>query len=77
MDEIRSYYGDVEISQRPVGFCLTCWLYAGCWIRLGHLKDRDEAAFTLANACQMLLDIELSDTQLRKKLFEKISGNVW
>lgn len=44
-------------------------------IRLRTLKDLDEAASTLANACQMLLDIELSDTELREKLFEKISRN--
>jgi hypothetical protein len=40
--------------------------------RLRTLKDLDQAAATLASACQMLLDTGLPDAELRTKLFEKI-----
>ena len=40
--------------------------------RLRTLKDLDRAAATLARACQMLLDFEVSDATLRATLFEKI-----
>lgn len=40
--------------------------------RLRTLKDLDQAAATLASACQMVLDGNLPDTELRTKLFEKI-----
>lgn len=36
------------------------------------MKDLDQAAITLAKACQMVLDDTLSDSELRAKLFEKI-----
>jgi len=41
--------------------------------RLRTLKDLDQAAATLARACQMVLDPELPDVELRTRLFEKIS----
>jgi len=41
--------------------------------RLRSLKDLDEAAATLASACQMLLDDTVPDAELRKLLFEWIS----
>lgn len=40
--------------------------------RLRSLKDLDQAAATLASACQMLLDTQLPDVDLRTRLFEKI-----
>lgn len=40
--------------------------------RLRTLKDLDQAAATLAIACQMLLDTSLPDADLRVRLFEKI-----
>ena len=40
--------------------------------RLRTLKDLDQAAATLASACQMLLDASLPDDELRTRLFEKI-----
>ena len=40
--------------------------------RLRTLKDLDQAAATLARACQMLLDPDVSDTTLRATLFELI-----
>ena len=40
--------------------------------RLRSLRDLDQAAATLAGACQMLLDIGLPDAELRTRLFEKI-----
>lgn len=40
--------------------------------RLRTLKDLDQAAATLANACQMLLDQCLPDAALRARVFEKI-----
>ncbi len=40
--------------------------------RLRTLKDLDQAAATLASACQMLLDSNLPDADLRTLLFEKI-----
>jgi TnpA family transposase len=40
--------------------------------RLRTLKDLDLAAATLASACQMLLDGNLPDSELRFRLFEKI-----
>jgi TnpA family transposase len=36
------------------------------------MKDLDQAALTLANACQMVLDDNLPDAELRSQLFEKI-----
>ena len=36
------------------------------------LKDLDQAAVTLASACQMLLDTSLPGGELRTRLFEKI-----
>ena len=41
--------------------------------RLRTLKDLDQAAATLARACQVLLDTSVPDTELRTQLFEKIS----
>jgi TnpA family transposase len=41
--------------------------------RLRTLKDLDQAAATLASACQMLLDAGLPDAELRDRLFDKIS----
>lgn len=41
--------------------------------RLRSLKDLDEAAATLASACQMLLDEAVPDAELRKQLFARIS----
>ena len=41
--------------------------------RLRSLKDLDEAAATLASACQMLLDDTVPDAELRKQLFARIS----
>lgn len=41
--------------------------------RLRSLKDLDEAAATLASACQMLLDDAVPDAELRKQLFARIS----
>ena len=41
--------------------------------RLRTLKDLDQAAATLATACQMLLDEGVPDEELRTLLFEKIS----
>ena len=43
--------------------------------RLRTLKDLDQAAATLASACQMLLDTSLPDGDLRTRLFEKIPRN--
>jgi TnpA family transposase len=40
--------------------------------RLRTLKDLDQAAATLASACQMVLDGTLPDADLRAKVFEKI-----
>jgi len=40
--------------------------------RLRTLKDLDQAATTLAEACRLLLDPSLPDAGLREKLFEKI-----
>jgi len=40
--------------------------------RLRTLKDLDRAAAILASACQMLLDPEISDAELRAKLFGNI-----
>ncbi|MER2517230.1 MAG: Tn3 family transposase [Candidatus Accumulibacter phosphatis] len=40
--------------------------------RLRTLKDLDQAAATLANACQMLLDSRFPDAELRARVFEKI-----
>lgn len=40
--------------------------------RLRSLRDLDQAAATLAGACQMLLDTGLPDAELRTRLFEKI-----
>jgi TnpA family transposase len=40
--------------------------------RLRTLKDLDQAAATLASACEMLLDTHLPDAELRTRLFEKI-----
>ena len=40
--------------------------------RLRTLKDLDQAAATLARACQILLDPDVSDTTLRATLFELI-----
>jgi hypothetical protein len=40
--------------------------------RLRTLRDLDQAAGTLASACQMLLDTSLSDDRLRSAMFEKI-----
>jgi len=41
--------------------------------RLRTLKDLDQAAATLAGACQMALDQRLPDAELRARVFEKIS----
>ena len=41
-------------------------------VRLRTLKDLDQAAATLARACQMLLDPEVKDAELRARVFEKI-----
>ncbi|MEX5748763.1 Tn3 family transposase [Massilia sp. X63] len=41
--------------------------------RLRSLKDLDEAAATLARACQMLLDDTVPDSELRNQLFARIS----
>jgi len=41
--------------------------------RLRSLKDLDEAAATLASACQMLLNDTVPDAELRKQLFSRIS----
>lgn len=41
--------------------------------RLRTLKDLDQAAATLASACQMVLDQRLPDAELRARVFEKIS----
>ncbi len=43
--------------------------------RLRTLKDLDQAAATLASACQMLLDTSLPDGDLRTRLFDKIPRN--
>ena len=40
--------------------------------RLRTLKDLDQAAAMLARACQMVLDPEVPDAELRSQLFEKI-----
>lgn len=40
--------------------------------RLRTLKDLDQAAATLACACEMMLDPSLPDAEVRAKLFEKI-----
>jgi TnpA family transposase len=40
--------------------------------RLRTLKDLDQAAATLAKACQMLLDQRVPDTELRARVFETI-----
>jgi TnpA family transposase len=40
--------------------------------RLRTLKDLDQAAAILANACRVLLDSSVQDDELRTKLFEKI-----
>ncbi|CAE6812098.1 Tn3 family transposase ISXc4 [Paraburkholderia aspalathi] len=40
--------------------------------RLRTLKDLDQAAATLAHACQLLLDTSVPDAELRATLFEKI-----
>jgi TnpA family transposase len=40
--------------------------------RLRTLKDLDQAAATLACACEMMLDPNLPDDEVRAKLFEKI-----
>jgi TnpA family transposase len=40
--------------------------------RLRTLKDLDQAAATLVNACQLLLDASVPDAELRATLFEKI-----
>jgi hypothetical protein len=40
--------------------------------RLRTLKDLDESAAALAEACRLLLDPELPDASLRKKVFAKI-----
>lgn len=40
--------------------------------RLRTLKDLDQAAATLAAACQIVLDSGLADEELRTKLFEKV-----
>jgi TnpA family transposase len=40
--------------------------------RLRTLKDLDQAAATLACACEMMLDASLPDAEVRAKLFEKI-----
>jgi TnpA family transposase len=40
--------------------------------RLRTLKDLDQAAATLARACEMMLDPSLPDAEIRAKLFEKI-----
>lgn len=44
--------------------------------RLRTLKDLDQAAATLACACQMMLDSSLPDAELRVRLFEKIPREV-
>ncbi|MCL4525320.1 MAG: Tn3 family transposase [Gammaproteobacteria bacterium] len=44
--------------------------------RLRTLKDLDQAAATLARACQMLLDPEVRDAELRHKVFENIPREV-
>jgi hypothetical protein len=41
--------------------------------RLRTLKDLDESAAALAEACRLLLDPELPDKSLRKKVFAKIA----
>jgi hypothetical protein len=41
--------------------------------RLRTLKDLDQAAATLACACEMMLDPSVPDAEVRAKLFEKIS----
>lgn len=43
--------------------------------RLRTLKDLDQAAAVLASACQMVLDNELPDTELRARLFARIPRN--
>ena len=40
--------------------------------RLRALKDLDESAAALAEACHLLLDPELPDESLRQKVFAKI-----
>jgi hypothetical protein len=40
--------------------------------RLRTLKDLDQAAATLACACEMMLDPSLPDAEIRARLFEKI-----
>jgi hypothetical protein len=40
--------------------------------RLRTIKDLDQAAVTLADACRLLLDPAMPDAGLREKLFEKI-----
>ena len=44
--------------------------------RLRTLKDLDQAAATLACACQMMLDPSLPDAEVRARLFEKIPRDV-
>lgn len=43
---------------------------------LRSLKDLDEAAATLASACQLLLDDTVPDAELRTQLFARISPDV-
>lgn len=44
--------------------------------RLRTLKDLDQAAATLAAACQIVLDSGLADEELRTKLFEKVPRDI-
>jgi hypothetical protein len=43
--------------------------------RLRTLKNLDQAAATLASACQMLLDTSLPDGDVRTRFFKKIPRN--
>ena len=42
-------------------------------VRLRSLKDLDQSAIVLADACKAILDEELLDDELRRKIFEKVS----
>jgi len=56
---LRELFGDAVKSEKKA--------------RLRTLKDLDQAAAILANACRVLLDPSVEDGELRTKLFEKIS----
>lgn len=45
-------------------------------VRLRSLKDLDKAAATLADACRLLLDPDVSDATLRERIYEAIGRDV-